>query len=266
MMLVDVLQKLMWSRKKKIDNLINDIEGKMLVMPKGRIRIDKHKGTKCFYHIKNSDNNNGTRLGAKDTELIQQLVQKNYLQKVLTTARKEKAAIDSFVAKYPENTVEEIYGLFSEDRRALIKPVFPDVEEYAKDWQNEPFEGKKIEEGIYTFTTVKGERVRSKSEKIIADALALNGIPYKYECPLKTGMTVIHPDFTILRKSDLKIFYWEHCGKTDDPDYYSKHIVRRTSLYAEAGIVVGKGLYMTFESSKIPLDTVIVDQIINELK
>lgn len=265
-MMINDLKKQIYSRKNKIDNLIRNIENKLLKMPLGRIRIDKRNSGTYYYVVQSEDNNNGTRLGAKDTELIQQLVQKNYLQKVLTTARKEKAAIDSFVAKYPENTVEEIYGLFSEDRRALIKPVFPDVEEYAKDWQNEPFEGKKIEEGVYTFTTVKGERVRSKSEKIIADALALNGIPYKYECPLKTGMTVIHPDFTILRKSDLKVFYWEHCGKTDDPDYYSKHIVRRTSLYAEAGIVVGKGLYMTFESSKIPLDTVIVDQIINELK
>lgn len=265
MMITDLL-KLINGRKIKIDNLIRNIEEKLSAMPSGRIRVDKRKSGIYYFVVDADDDHNGTKLGEEDSALIQQLIQKNYLQKVLVTAQKEKKALDDFVRKYPDKTVEEIYDLFSDDRRNLIKPIFPDREQYAEEWQNAPFDRKAIDEGAYTFLTIRGERVRSKSEKIIADALAMNGIPYRYECPLKIGSKVIHPDFTVLRKSDLKIFYWEHCGKSDDPEYYSKNIVKRTGIYAEGGIAVGKGLFMTFESSKVPLDTEAMDLIINELK
>ncbi|MBP5654026.1 MAG: hypothetical protein J6X33_00775 [Clostridiales bacterium] len=202
----------------------------------------------------------------QNTSLIQQLIQKNYLQKVLAVAKKEKKAIDRFIASYPKTAVEDVYDALSEDRQRYITPVYPNPDEYAEEWQNTPYVGKALEEGVYTFTTVKGEKVRSKSEKIIADELARNGIPYKYECPLRIGRIVIHPDFTILKKSNMKVYYWEHCGKSDDPDYYTHHIVRRTSQYAAEGIIIGKGLYMTFESSKMPLDMNVVEQIINELR
>ena len=171
-----------------------------------------------------------TDAGAKyisDTELIRKLAQKRYDQQIYRQAKLEQQCLEKLIRSYPEETFEEVVSSLTEDR---------------------------------------GERVRSKSEKIIADALAMNGIPYKYECPLKVGRNLIHPDFTILRKSDLKVFYWEHCGKSDDPDYYSKNIVKRTGIYAEGGIAVGKGLFMTFESSKVPLDSRVVETIINDLK
>ena len=45
--------------------------------------------------------------------------------------------------------------------------------------------------------TEKGERVRSKSEKIMADYFYRNGIFYKYERPLYLpGVGIVYPDFT----------------------------------------------------------------------
>ena len=221
------LFKLIKQRKSKIDNLIIGIENKLLNMPKGRIRISRNNGLTYYYQIMSPSDHNGEKINPDDTNLIRQLIQKNYLQKVLATAKEEKKAIDGFINRFPEVAVEEVYDTFSEDRRNMITPIYPNPDEYADEWQNTPYEGKPIEEGVYTFTTLKGEHVRSKSEKIIADALAMNGIPYRYECPLVIGKTVIHPDFTVLKKSNMKIYYWEHCGKSDDPDYYSNHIVKR---------------------------------------
>ena len=97
---------------------------------------------------------------------------------------------------------------------------------------------------------------------IIADRLYLNGIPYKYECPIKVGDEIIHPDFTILRISDRKILYLEHCGMLDDPKY-ADDLVRRASLYALEGIVMGDRLFYTFESSKTPLDVRVMEALIN---
>lgn len=58
--------------------------------------------------------------------------------------------------------------------------------------------------------TQKGERVRSKSEKTLADYFYYHGIPYKYECPLLLkGFGIIYPDFTFLtRRSQKEMGYF----------------------------------------------------------
>ena len=95
---------------------------------------------------------------------------------------------------------------------------------------------------------------------MIADRLFARGIPYRYECPLKVGNKIIHPDFTILRMSDRKILYHEHCGKMDDADY-KEDMVERANNYSEAGIVLGDRLFYTFESDVTPLDIRTLDRI-----
>ena len=57
--------------------------------------------------------------------------------------------------------------------------------------------------------TERGEQVRSKSEKIIADSLYRNGIPYRYEHPVYLrGMGVVHPDFICLHVKKRKEILW----------------------------------------------------------
>jgi len=264
-MLLKRLKRGIAERKAKTEKLIAGVEEKINTLPSGRIRLSRYKDKTYFYHIKDDDHN-GDKIEISDQSLVQQLIQKNYLQKVLATAKQEVKAMDAFISRFPEVAVEELYDTFSEERKGYIHPVYPTEEQYAQRWQNTPFDGKPIEEGTYTYTTLKGEMVRSKSEKIIADTLNLNGIPYKYECPLRIGNIVLHPDFTVLKKSEFKEYYWEHCGKTDDPEYAANHIVKRLKLYAEMGITAGKGLYLTFEASKVPLDMKAVDLIVEELR
>lgn len=66
----------------------------------------------------------------------------------------------------------------------------------------------------------KGEPMRSKSEVIIADALAAAGITYTYERPLQgpDGQTR-YPDFTIEDADSGETYYWEHLGMLNRPDY-----------------------------------------------
>jgi len=70
---------------------------------------------------------------------------------------------------------------------------------------------------------LKKEKVRSKSEVIIADRLFINAIPYEYErglivkipktaeCP-ETEM-VWNPDFRVLNVRTGKEYIWEHFGR-----------------------------------------------------
>ena len=67
--------------------------------------------------------------------------------------------------------------------------------------------------------TARGEMVRSKSEVIIADHLANNGVDYSYEQPLTIEGVTKYPDFTIEDMESGSAFYWEHCGMLHVPSY-----------------------------------------------
>ena len=87
--------------------------------------------------------------------------------------------------------------------------------------------------------TEKGERVRSKSEKILADYFYRNKIAYKYECALHLkGYGMVYPDFTFLS--------------------------RKTILaYEENGIYPGESLILTFETEKNVLNTRIIERLVH---
>ena len=77
------------------------------------------------------------------------------------------------------------------------------------------------------------------------------------------GDKIIHPDFTILRISDRKILYHEHCGRMDDPDY-AEEMVKRINEYNREGIILGDRLFLSFETSDTPLDSRVIDNLINK--
>lgn len=115
------------------------------------------------------------------------------------------------------------------------------------------------------FYTILGERVRSKSEKIIADELYRYNIPYRYEMPLELedwGKTVIRrPDFTVISRSSGKKYIYEHFGMMDDPDYVERNM-RKLDLYEKNGYILGKNLIVTHETSRSPLNVGVVDSYI----
>ena len=112
-------------------------------------------------------------------------------------------------------------------------------------------------------TTKNGEKVRSKSEKILADMFFDNGLVYKYEKPLQIrGNLTLYPDFTFFNPLTDQEIYWEHFGMMDDPQYVNNFIQKITSLNKN-GIILGKNLIVTFESSRKILDQDYVKTLIN---
>jgi hypothetical protein len=67
--------------------------------------------------------------------------------------------------------------------------------------------------------TARGEMVRSKSEVIIANALAAKGLDYAYERPLTIHGVTKYPDFTIEDMESGRTIFWEHCGMLHVPSY-----------------------------------------------
>ena len=125
--------------------------------------------------------------------------------------------------------------------------------------------GKKFVDGDIEIITERGERVRSKSEKIIADKLFSLGIPYRYEYPLDlSGGVRVYPDFTILKLPEREEVYLEHFGMMDDTDYVEK-VLYKLNTYEKNKIYPGVNLFITHETSKSPLNTRALDAILKKL-
>lgn len=251
----------MSARYELLSKTIDSIEEKIKSLPEGSIKIKKTKYSVYYYFVRYRENDKF--LTKEDSELIRQLIQKAYLQTVLRTAKAEAAALKRAIASYPDEVMEDVYDNLSEERKELAKPLVPGDDEYVQKWIAIPYKHKPFKEGAPEFYTLKGEKVRSKSEVIIADRLYAKGIPYKYECPLKIGKEIIHPDFSILKIRERKVVYYEHCGKMDDPEY-TRDMSDRADLYSSAGIFQGDRLFYSFETSDNPLDIKMLNEFIEK--
>ena len=220
-----------------------------------------------FYRRSSPTDTNGTYLGKADNQpvLIRKLAQKYYAEKMKKAAERELTAIDNCLRKVSENAksrkIEEVNAQLCLHLWPLTMRYIETDEEFARNWQNEPFKYFNYKEECKQFITLRGEKVRSKSEEIIANILFHYNIPYRYECPLRIGRHKYHPDFTILDVRRRKVFYWEHLGKIDDPKY-AEEAIMRIANYCSCGCGIGTDLVITCESGSAPFDTVNVTNIL----
>lgn len=256
--MVDTVLGVMRARYRMLISAIRSLEKQREKLADGSINIKKHRNKPRYYQHLDKRNK---YLRQNDTELIRELVQKDHIDKAIRAATHEAEVLKKDIIGYPKLTMEKVYEALPEERKEYASPIIPGDEEYAREWLAVPFKPKPFKKGAPKYYTLKGERVRSKSEVIIADRLFAKGIPYKYECPLWVENGFIHPDFTILKMSDRKVVYHEHCGKMTDPEY-TKDIPERANKYARIGIFQGDRLFYTFESAECPLDIEALDAFI----
>lgn len=149
-------------------------------------------------------------------------------------------------------------------RQLLVTPVEPIWEKELAKWYDSEYHGKEFYEGTAEIVTEKGERVRSKSEKILADYFYRNNILYQYEKPLYLkGYGTVYPDFTFLSKKTRKEIYWEHEGMMDKPEY-AKSAVKKIESYQRNGIHLGERLILTFETELTVLNSQIVEELVEK--
>ncbi len=221
---------------------------------KGNIR--DHKTGGCH---------NGRYLKKDEKNLAMEIAQRDYDIKVIKKAEERIKAIDAFIEKYQKTSLDSMYESINQCRRDLISSRIICDSEFIKQWQAVKYEGKLIVDETREIVTERGERVRSKSEKIIADKLYALGIPYRYEYPLVLeGNIKIYPDFTILRMPAREEVYLEHFGMMDEKDYV-EGAIHKLNTYEKNGICIGVNLFITFETSKKALSTRALDRLIKKL-
>lgn len=254
----------------ELEKIIQQLKKNLCTYPEGTLQINRSNRSIQYYH------RNCSQLSLKETplrrqyirkeqqELVRNLAQKDYDQRLLKVLENRVKAARKMRDVYMQTDLTEIYEKCHSERRKLIIPRFISDEEYAEKWQDVKYKGKEFAEGVVEIYTVKGERVRSKSEKILADLFERKNIPYRYEYPLKlSDNKIIYPDFTILNKRTRKVFYWEHLGMMDDAEYAEKAIKRIQNM-EESGVLLGKNLLITAETKQNPISIKSVNSLIQE--
>ena len=251
------MQEVKQNLKEREEELLNLKKHKQKALHKpvpGTLRISCEGNRVQYYQRSGPKDINGTYIRSENKDLACKIAQKDYDQKVLQTAEKELSAIRQFLRAYPENQVEEIYEKLHKERQKLVIPIKETDEQFLARWQSLEYEPYTFWEDTPEFYTEKGERVRSKSELIIANLLHKENIPYRYECPLYLrNFGKVHPDFTVLNLRTRKEYYWEHLGLMDEPSYAERSL-RKISAYEEQGFFLGETLIITYETAKYPLD------------
>lgn len=255
---MEEVKNLLEAREKQLLQLKKEKEKALKSAPEGSLRICRHGNKTQYYHREDPKDCNGVYIREKEITLAQKLAQKDYDKKVLTSIEKELNAINKYLSCYPDVGAEQVYEKLHKERQKLIMPIEESDEEYVSNWEAVEYQGKEFYEDTPEFYTAKGERVRSKSEVIIADVLHREGIPYRYEYPIYIcGVGNVYLDFTILNVRTRKELLWEHFGLMDEPEYAEKAI-QKLITYEQNDIFMGKNLILTYETRKNPLNQKII--------
>jgi len=185
----------------------------------------------------------------------------------LNQLRQESKLMKEYELFQEENVYSnEIKNLISQESPyyELLKNSIGSCREndaYIKMWQEEGYQTNCAHPEHLQHKSLKGERLRSKSEVIIANALYMNRIPYRYECELELGEVKLYPDFTILHPETLEVYYWEHFGMMSQTAYREKS-AQKLRLYGEYEIFPFHRLITTYESELEALDSELIQRII----
>ena len=253
----DKLMSIIYERKNELEKACSLLKSEIEKSPKGCLRISASRGSTQYYHKTTSKNPVVKYIPKSDINLVYLLAQKNYDQKLMKELNKELDEINQFCNNYHPEDIQKVYDNFNIHRKALITPIMLSDKDYIEQWENIEYEHMGFREETPEYYTAKGERVRSKSEIIIADELYRNQIPYKYEMPLQLQIgrkTVdFYPDFTVLNKRTGKKWWIEHFGMMDKESYF-ENTLQKLDIYEKNNILLGKNLFFLHETSTSPLN------------
>lgn len=242
------LKEMLLEERARLERIENKIRAQLKDVPEGTLRISRSNAHIQYYYCTEKTSRNGIYLHKMEENLVHQLAQKEYDEKVLRLVEKRLRQIRRIAEEYQDDEIEKIFLKEHEERQKLICPIESTWKQQMEEWMKEEYEGRGFREGTPLIYSDRGERVRSKSEKILADYFYHNDIPYKYEKPLQlTGYGVVYPDFTFLSKRTRKEIYWEHEGRMDDPGY-AKKAIKKIESYEDNGIYIGERLILSFET------------------
>ena len=243
-----------------LEKIVKGAQKRKLEKPHATLLI-KPKGDREYYYKRNHDDNSVSYIRKRDVKEAQRIAQFTYENRYVKEAEHEITVLKKTrdILLMSSKAYDKVYNRY----RRLVKPITYSKESEALKWQRQKFEPCPYP-FTNSFTTDRGEIVRSKSELIIANKLYKRGVLYRYEAPLKIGDKIIWPDFTIYDIKTGRIIIWEHFGMVDNLEYISTN-VKKYDWYIEHDFVLGINLFISHESESRPLMIKEIDNIIDAI-
>lgn len=243
--------------------LLEKLEEELGSLPTGGLCIKIINGKEYAYVQRYISDENGNIkrtqccVPKNATQEAEEILRRRFVEKSigkLTTSTKQ---LERFLEKYQPYSATDIYknlpkayikfninGYLSNKEMEIIH-----LDESFKNGSDTKSEGENCNfypEDLKHLTS-RGLMVRSKSEAIICELLDHFKVLYKYESPVFVEEKKYYPDFTVMRKFDRKIIYWEHFGLTGNLEY-SQNMTKKLKAYESIGITPWDNLIVTTES------------------
>ena len=261
------------TRQKELSILFEQLEKSIAKRNQGILVRSKING-KTRYYLRKRGESTRHYLGNNKKLIMENIAQREYEETLLEATKEELSVLNQFLEMQADlrkkHSKKALCNKLPEDIRNLVRTDLSFEDDYVRKWKTARYSGAaKTEYHIYD--TLAGEKVRSKSEALIADRLYTAGVPYRYEqklvfesdIPGPESNFTYYPDFTILNKRTGKLFYWEHLGRLGE-NAYCKDNLAKLHIYMKHGIIQGKNLLLTYESAERPLLTADVSILIKE--
>jgi len=261
---MDRLKEEIEARKQKLRMIVMAANKTLEHAVEGHLEVIKPRKT-YGYVLAKRENGKHVRVYIKkaDEGIARKIAQRDYALTMRRRAESEIEKLIEYEKAYGEVCIDNVYENLHPGRKLLVKPYAISDDEYAKIWQNVENPQENTIPKVNEFLTERGEIVRSKSEKLIADKLFLLNIPYRYEYAIKVGDKLMYPDFIVLNPTTRKEYVWEHLGMMDNEEYLEKNMAK-LRIYERNGYVLGKNLICTFETSSVPISIQAINGIVEQ--
>lgn len=171
------------AKAEELHNAITALAKRSKNAIEGRLRLARRKNAVHYFHVTDSSPTQGFYIPQADAKTVKKLVQKDYDEAALTELNRQLKVVDCFIKLYRPEQLGAIYDKLAIERQAFAEPVHLPDDEFAARWLAVKYCGKEVAADAPLLETSRGERVRSKSEVIIANTLDRLKIPYRYEFP-----------------------------------------------------------------------------------
>ena len=243
-----------------LEQLIVQASASLSVKPPGHLTIQKC-GPYPQYFYRSAPGEKRQYIRKNNSSFAQILAQKEYEEAFMKIALQQKEELLRLLSQEGTRSASVLYHaladpfeILSDERKSLIHPyVLPD-DLFVQSFLQTSYERLGFAPDAPLLLTENGERVRSKTEKIMADYVKNAKIAYLYELPQKLSrIGIVHPDLTLLDLQERVTVLVEHFGMMQDPVYAAKAMTKM-ECYIHDGFFPGERLLTTFEGGNHVFD------------
>ena len=237
------------------------VEKQLSQYPEGQLKVRRQrvKGKEyTFFYIELPQKPGEVRRQrkniTKDKDGVRTMARKEYLVAALERMNWDAAVLREAISNIEDTSTDGVLSVLDpaiqkeivfQKQKDYLLPDDPAEAKALLEWVNAPYPKNPNYSQFLKHRTSTGELVRTKSEAIVYEKLKEFKLAFRYENQLTAGDIVLYPDFTI-RRTDGKIFFWEHAGRCDLQSYRDD-LIWKIRTYESIGIGQWDNLIISFD-------------------